>query len=648
MGSGVDTTVGPGYFARRSGWLAEIALLFVVPALFLYSGLFQRYPLPGWVDPGIYLGYQLDLPSLVQRYGFGATTYHGARLSWVLPGYWIHNIFPAAIAREVIVGLMFFVSTGSAWLAGRGWGGRLGGQLAAASIAYNPLFLSAIAFGAIDGATLTYLLAAAAFLFAPHEGELSLNRLFGFGVMVSLATIAHPGAVPMAGAMALAYVLKGQVPLRKLLRQAMEVAAGGVLAFASVAAIAVLYGYPLWFPGVSAAMAQRSMSGFGSKYRVPVTDWLFSSYRLLIPVLLLFALVVALRQAVPGRRRVFLAALLMLGASAAPFVGFDYIIGGSTLQTRAYTNLLLPACALAIAALATWRPTDQQLPLQGQLLLAAPAVLAAGIYALDPDWLADPSLQLAVFLALLAAGVATALWARRSTGTLVALSAVLLACAALNQDSANVYVPRTGVNFRDGYLGAQQLQQAIDNDEGLRRRRLLFWYKRDGFDTGNPEANKLLAFPLRYEDRDFRYTYYDTLASLYLWDVSLFSADFPATDAGFVKLLDTDAPAHAVVLVSQHAGDLQRARDKLEREGLGTHLRNTVAFESPTFGYTAWIMDLCVLDRVPGTPAACHQTPAIKQELANELGKNTLQPTVHDRPRARVHRGSKRRTQARR
>lgn len=596
-----------------SRWLAHGLLLFVLPALFLFSGLFQRFPVPGWVDSGIYLGYFFDLPGLAARYGFGATTYHGTRLSWVLPGFWLHQALSPAAAQQALVALMYFPAVWAAYLAGRGLGGRLGGHLAAAFLAYNPLFLAAVVFGAVDGSTVAYLMGAGAFLFAPGRATLPTWRLAGFGVLACCAGVAHPFALPLAAILAAGYLLVARPAPATILRQALAALVGAAAAFLLLALVGVQYGSPFWFPLASVAMAQRAVGGIGANYRLPPAEWVFSSYRLLIPCVLLLALAWRARSAQPAARKVLLAALAMLAASWAVFASFDLAVGGLTLQVRNYTNLALPACALALGALglvagpASWR--DGRSAAAVHLLLALPTLVVAVAYGWNHEWLDSPATQWLVFGALGGWGAWAALraWHPASQRGVIGVAVVLLTCGALNQDSANLFVARTGVQLKAAHQGAADLVAFINADPALRQGYLAFWYRRGAFTTGDAAADRQLEYKLRFGGESFRFSYFDTLASLYLYDRSLLGADFPAIDEdAYRKFLPADAQQRAkVVLLSQRPEDLALALRILTQRGWEPAVRRSSSLGAGPFRTSVWVLDLCAAAALATADGRC-------------------------------------------
>ena len=586
----------------------DLAVLFLLPAIFLNSGLFQLFPMPGSVDAGMYLGYMLDLPTLVERYGLGATTYHATRLSWMLPGYWLHQILPDVVAHYCMVNIMYFASVWSAFFAGAGLAGRTGGYFSAAFIAYSPLFIASVCFGGIDGAVVTYLFLASAFLFAPGAAQLTICRAAGFGATSCLAAIAHPFATTLIGFIGLAYVLINKCSVKVFTRHLYWAFGGAVFTFLLVAWAGTNFGIQFFFPLDSYEMAKRALVGkFGSNYRLPVDEWLHANYRLLIPVILILALsamAVHFRASNEARsRRCAVIALITLFSVA--FLGlWDVLMGGVTLQFRNYTSLSFPIYALAVAELAAFNDKAERRTNSSAMFsitLAVPAFAVAALFVISNDWLDQFTDGYYLFFALVGlTALAITLsflsptplskvkFLSYSTISLVTIS------SALNLDSSNIYFGRTNVSLRQAYEGTVGLVNAIKSDANLQDRKIVFWYKRASFSTGNTDTDNKLSYRLRFGPKDYRFNYFDTLSSLYLFDQSLLGDELPRWDkSAYERFLVPYKQKVVLIVLGKTLDDLLLAKTKLHSEGWTPTLRSSYIVTDSDFAYSAWFLDLC-------------------------------------------------------
>ena len=587
---------------------SDFVALVVLPAIFLNGGLFQLFPMPGWVDAGMYLGYMLDMPTLVERYGLGATTYHATRLSWMLPGYWLHQIFPDVIAQYCMINIMYFASIWSAFLAGAGLAGRTGGYFSAAFIAYSPLFIASICFGGIDGAVVTYLFLASAFLFAPGAAQLTIYRAVGFGATSCLAAIAHPFATTLIAFFGLAYVLINKCSVKVFTRHLYWAFGGAVFTFLLVAWAGTNFGIQFFFPLDSYEMAKRALVGkFGSNYRLPANEWLHASYRLAIPVILIMALsamALHFRASNEARSR-RCAVIALITFFSVAFLGlWDALMGGVTLQFRNYTSLSFPIYALAVAELAAFNDKAERRTNGTAMFsqtLAVPALAVAALFVISNDWLEQFTEGYYLFFALLCltiTAIVLSFFSPTSSGkvkffsySLVSLVAI---SSALNLDSSNIYFGRTNVSLKQAYEGTVGLVNAIKSDANLQDRKIVFWYKRASFSTGNTDTDNKLSYRLRFGPKDYRFNYFDTLSSLYLFDQSLLGDDLPHWDKNaYERFLVPQKQKVVMIVLGKTLDDLVLAKNKLNLEGWTPTLRSSYIVTDSDFAYSAWFLDLC-------------------------------------------------------
>src|ERR1700733_4953886 len=116
----VPSPANPGI---RFGWY-EALLLMVVPAVFLGIARFELFPPPGWVDPEMYLGFFLNFPRALARFG---PDYFSMRLPWTLMGFAAHRILAPNMANYAMVLSFYYLAIGSAYLIMVPRYGRIGG-----------------------------------------------------------------------------------------------------------------------------------------------------------------------------------------------------------------------------------------------------------------------------------------------------------------------------------------------------------------------------------------------------------------------------------------------------------------------------------------------------------------------------------------
>ena len=124
--------------------------------------------------------------------------------------------------------------------------------------------------------------------------------------------------------------------------------AGAVAAVTLCGAMGMAFGIDFFFLGYSLSMSERAMQGFGANYRLPLSEWLFGCYRVLVPVALVVHAALLADFLKEQHRRLRAAALAALSPLLFYLV-WDALIGGTLIQTRPYSALLLP-CVLVSRA----------------------------------------------------------------------------------------------------------------------------------------------------------------------------------------------------------------------------------------------------------------------------------------------------------
>src|SRR4029434_11176831 len=128
-------------------WWPEIVALGVLPIPIACVLPIQLYPPPGWVDPGLYLGYFLNLPVLLDRFG---ADYYGMRLPWVLSGFVMHRLLPPVIAHLVLILSFHLLASVSLYLIVAPRHGRCAGLISSLFLTVNPMWIAAVTRGYVD------------------------------------------------------------------------------------------------------------------------------------------------------------------------------------------------------------------------------------------------------------------------------------------------------------------------------------------------------------------------------------------------------------------------------------------------------------------------------------------------------------------
>lgn len=565
--------------------------IFMVLALvYFYSGLFQLFPMLGWVDAGMYLGYSLNLPELLHNYGLGIYTYQGSRLSYVLPLFFVHQLLEPLEAQYLLVGLCYITPIISVICLGCYHFGKSTALLVAAFLAFNPLFISAVTFGGTDGITIVYQMLTVACLFSPWAMRGSVFVLLLAGCCTALAVASHVFSV-----IAFAGIYLGYLYLMGLTKMAFKcclwLSVGFFVTLGILGAIGMYFGYQFLFLAYSMQIASQSLSGIGTNYQLPFTEWFFTSTRVLIPVAILFWLMLSVQKVSREKRRFLYAALITIGLPLLFYIFWDFVIGGAVIQTRSYFVLLLPSCVLALFAIVSQFPLNNKANvLIPALLIALPSLLMAYFGAEIQQWL-DQDRTKIFFLIMIATSLVLMLGMKLAEkaaflrSCLLAMLVLLSINLAINADTLKVYVSTTGLSYKDAYLGMCHFVKQI-KEKGLATERLLFWFDRESLTKRLGESS---IYSLRYGTTTYKLNYYDSITSMYLWDQSLLSAELPKLPLEILK--QYQLPIKLVIL-GKDKSETDRALPILKKAGHPATELTAFTYNNPTFGWYASVVEV--------------------------------------------------------
>lgn len=562
----------------------------VLTLVYFYSGLFQLFPMLGWVDAGMYLGYTLNLPELLHSYGLGIYTYQGSRLSYVLPLFFIHQFLEPLEAQYLLVGLCYITPIIGVICLGCYYFGRNAALLVASFLAFNPLFISAVTFGGTDGVTIVYQMLTVTCLFSPWAMRGNAFALLLAGCCTALAIASHVFSV-----IAFAGIYLGYLYLMGLTKTVFKccfwLSVGFFVTLGILGAIGMQFGYQFLFLAYSTQIASQSLNGIGVNYQLPFKDWFFTSTRVLIPVVILFWLMLSEKKIPTGKRQFLYAVLITISVPMLFYIFWDFVVGGAVIQTRSYFVLLLPSCVLALfGIISTFPLNNKAYVLITTVLIALPSLLMAYFGGEMHEWLDQDKTQ-TIFLILITTAVILMLCMKLANNIyflrscLMIMLALLSSSLAINADTAKVYVSTTGLSYKDAYLGLCHFVTQI-KAKGLATEKLLFWFNRESLTQKLGDAS---VYPLRFGATSYKLNYYDSIASMYLWDQSLLSADLPKLP---LEALQQHPLPIKLVVLGKNEGETAQALPVLKEAGYHTTTLSTFNYDNSQFGWYARIIDV--------------------------------------------------------
>jgi hypothetical protein len=356
----------------------HVGLILVTPFLQLLTNgnLFVTPSIPGLgrIDPWVYTGAFLSLPSYLSRFG---GTYYITRLSWVLPGFAAHTLFPPLPASYVLhIAFFYGLMLSTYFLVRHGAQNATIAMFATNVLAWSPAVLVAMGWDYVDGAGITFLILSLCCFERAAAGE-GRAWLWAMGGGASLACLVCANLMLVFLLPACEIFLLARLQFsnwRRAVRIACLAATGSAAMLGLFAgAVASLGGH--WFFLAPSIQTGRVLISEPNNYRAAGLAWLLNARWLaLVAVVTAVALYTAVRTRVP----VSFPRAIQLTLLAAVVTWMLLDAGGNALlQVPYYVSYLT---ALALIALALQVNVPQPPPFRAVFWLEIGTVLifAAG------------------------------------------------------------------------------------------------------------------------------------------------------------------------------------------------------------------------------------------------------------------------------
>ncbi len=583
--------------------LAPVGVLLALPLLTVWITPIQLFPPPGWVDPGIYLGYFLNLPTLVERFG---ADYSGMRLPWVMSGYVLNAIFSPTAAHHALNLGVHLLATGSLYAIVMPRYGRAAAFLAAGMLTVNPMWIAAATRGYVDGPAVALGLACLAVCSNLSAFSSRWVPAVLVGIVGSLAAFTHPfvGLFTLIGAVA--WVVVQHLDFKSLWRMAVIAAMAGVVTSWGLGAISLAVHGPFlfWLPMLD--FTKRVAEGHGLAYVRPMEAWLPSAYlQFILFAVLLSGLTALFFSRRDGKRSELLkVGCATLGISLVLYGVMALRSGSAMFQAPFYMNLSLPGVALVLGGLAGEAVTDRLPRRPGQWMVVAGCFLVAGFVPLIGAagvWDAEEQVRADHLLWILLVGVAIVVCALVRTRKLVA---VLLLVSAMgvagvaDPGTRSVYQVDGNPSYKPMFLAQHRVNEFVRDNVDPNQRIPFFWYDRADF-RQSAVAREWLWYYLWYQNEPIGLTVYDSIASLWLWDQREFvlGGEMPKMVPARRSRLLQVAPV-SVVMFCDHPVQCEKGARALQFPGHVAHLRKQERIvESRYLDFTVAVVEV---DRLGG------------------------------------------------
>jgi len=511
---------------------ATILLLIVLSVFF---GLYENYPRPGWVDPSLYTGYAIN-PDIYKIYPFQLNAYHGSRLGYIFPLHLFSQAFGDLHGRALyVLSLYLAYSVSVLIVVGFFLKKEIERILVCTILLFNPVFISSILYGGVDGpASVQFIVSIALLIGATHSNRSLTKILLSFlsGIFLALSLSSHVFMLIPA-----LLVIPGLVFLYRISKLLVVMAFGAAITITLCALVGLQFGIEQFYFLYSVGWAKKSLGGSGSDFSQPFYFWIKNSI-FWLPVILSILLCLGIRRDIKAQNRkqitLWILSLLNLVGPATLYIIFDVFIGGNLLGTPSYFNIVFPSFFI------------------GFVILIALSARYGGEYVLR-------EVQ----------------WTYSIRGVLILFIALNVSFALFN-DYVKPMFSYNSVNTREFYQSQVAFRDEI-KASGLNGKKIQFVYK---------SANAIKGFSPRIYKDYFRgsprfFDYFDSLVALFVWDQSIAARIDPASDLSSIQLtLKGDRP---VILLGSSKTEIQQMNQALSRLLVGYSTINAQCYDENSY-----------------------------------------------------------------
>ena len=348
--------VFPGGLRPDSRWLHGLVLL-SIPALVLFrqtNAIFndaKSIDSSNFVDSWLYLGFFRNFIDF-KRYLF-TDTYYASRMSWILPGWLVNQVFSPEIANYVIHLSVFYLFVFSLYFAVSRLANPRAALVAALAAGFYPYLWRAVGSDYVDGPGIAYYMASFALLTRAACSHRRRTSLMFAGAFAAAAIHTNLFWCVPVSLLAIHYCAMARIQTKEWRRAIFELLLwypAGFLAFTGFLAAINFWvvGYP-WF--YMASIRFLRTSGTVSRYtHYGAFGWPLRQWLKFPLVTLIAAFPIAAVRLWQSRSRKNLQAVLVvthLGLLFAIFAAFEGR-GTSVLTLEYYASYLIPLTFLAL------------------------------------------------------------------------------------------------------------------------------------------------------------------------------------------------------------------------------------------------------------------------------------------------------------
>lgn len=579
----IDPSLGGGNPHGLPEW-AWIVLLVSLPLFAQFSGAYELFPRPGWVDPMIYVGYFLDPTTQIRNLG---AYYFSQRIPSIFLGSLFYEIFTPAYAHIALSILFQLIALISIYSIARRIFGPFAAILSGWWLGANPLWIASVSNGYIDGPAIALSISAIAVLLLGNNGywryrEALLNLTAGFLCACVLAL--HPIPALLTGVAFFVAVMTMQSTKAFLFHRIISIFIGGLLALLSMAIYSRSIGGPFIFLFHDAHPIRNAFAGNAIPFSRPLEKWLPNTFRIasLFITFVFFALTVYVESW--GKVKSRQMALLGAATSIAFFIVsviWDVAVGGMITQTWFYSSYALIGQSLIMVFIIGSLLADRARGERFRIFLLSAVfflmiffvyfnnfiVKSVDIFSSQVTWAFIFGAGAAILLLIL----------RKIRGVAVATMMILTVIIGIvNLDTRFIFAHRGTVPFRTFFELAIDIRNVVDKS-GLNGRRVALWVDRRDLVSSDVPSNEHATYRFFVSGGTIPLNTFDSLAGLWLWDKGTLSFDMPNVSAANEQWLKQPKMPTSLIMVCTVSAICERGHAKLDALNIPSSVRSRLS-----------------------------------------------------------------------
>ena len=564
-------------FSTRAGAVnvaGALLLIAALPAIYLYltpGAMAETAP-----DSFVYLGYTINLRSLVERYD---VTYYMLRMAVIGPGRFVYHIFGPQNGFFALEYLKILVGAACAFLVALRFYGSSVAWFCSVFVCFSPWYARSSAWNYVDGFALSYLLAAFACVLVPRK---RLEFWYAFaGLCVALATNSNLYAIAIwLGFLPSWIVFNRKRSWRLLLQSASTFCVGFIVGYGILASVVnnVRPGLGMFFERYTLDVAGALLRGGTAKWFEPLGPFLAEgNYYILAPAAIIiggFLFLLRFRSA--SKDTPIAPFTLYLGVIIAVYLVNHYVFHSARITSIDYfCYLFIPSLFVLMAIVGEIASVSGKIGWLILLLADVALVLLWKIYAISDIYRDIPYAAFIALVGALFVGSGLVLRYKTAALTLVLAFAIGLPGLFLRTSERYAVLEQHHLEKADVYSGLLHLITTVETYAPPSSGPGRFWY------ADKPGAHRWLL----------------DVQSAYLDEYSRLATRPPAVNEGLLSELRS---GRKLVILGLTPAEVNQDLMALERAGVRSRWLVASTFHGRSWGYAYLVARLMPPEPVHG------------------------------------------------